>query len=124
MHSICKRAIILCWSLLRLHAVGVVRMPVYTYHCGKCDVEFDRYQGFEDEPLVTCPECSKKALHRVYKPTLIIFKGKGFYSTDHHASQALSTTNNGKKKDSIEKEEKSKSKPAASKQETKADTSE
>jgi putative FmdB family regulatory protein len=58
-------------------------MPVYTYRCDSCGVEFERYQSFNDEPLKTCPECRKKSLRRVITPTKIIFKGSGFYVTDH-----------------------------------------
>jgi putative FmdB family regulatory protein len=58
-------------------------MPVYTYRCDSCGVEFERYQSFNDEPLKTCPECRKKSLRRVITPTKIIFKGSGFYATDH-----------------------------------------
>ena len=58
-------------------------MPVYTYRCDSCGVEFERHQSFNDEPLKTCPECRKKSLRRVITPTKIIFKGSGFYATDH-----------------------------------------
>ncbi len=58
-------------------------MPIYTYRCDSCGVEFERHQSFTDEPLKTCPECRKKALRKVITPTKIIFKGSGFYSTDH-----------------------------------------
>jgi putative FmdB family regulatory protein len=60
-----------------------VRMPVYTYQCESCGVRFDRYQKFTDQSLTRCPECGKKALRKVYQPVGIVFKGSGFYSTDH-----------------------------------------
>jgi len=46
-------------------------------------VQFERHQSFQDEPLKTCPECRKKSLKKVITPTRIIFKGSGFYATDH-----------------------------------------
>jgi len=61
-------------------------MPVYTYRCENCGVQFERHQSFNDEPLKTCPECRKKTLKKVITPTKIIFKGSGFYATDHRSS--------------------------------------
>lgn len=58
-------------------------MPVYTYRCESCGVQFERHQSFQDAPLKTCPECRKKSLKKVITPTRIIFKGSGFYATDH-----------------------------------------
>ena len=61
-------------------------MPVYTYRCDSCGVQFERHQSFNDAPLKTCPECRKKSLKKVITPTRIIFKGSGFYATDHRSS--------------------------------------
>jgi putative FmdB family regulatory protein len=58
-------------------------MPVYTYRCESCGVQFDRQQSFSDAPLKICPECRKKSLKKIISPVRIIFKGSGFYSTDH-----------------------------------------
>jgi putative FmdB family regulatory protein len=60
-------------------------MPVYTYRCDNCGVQFDKQQSFSDQPLTRCPECKKKALKKVYQPVGIVFKGSGFYATDHHS---------------------------------------
>ena len=60
-------------------------MPIYTYRCENCGVQFERQQKFEDLPLTWCSECKKKALRKVYYPVGIVFKGKGFYSTDHRS---------------------------------------
>ncbi len=89
-------------------------MPVYTYRCENCGVQFERHQSFTDAPLKTCPECRKKALKKVITPTKIIFKGSGFYATDH---KSPSGETNGKK--TSKKEEKSESK-SESKPEKKA----
>jgi putative FmdB family regulatory protein len=48
-------------------------------------VQFDQQQKFSDPPLTRCPECSKKTLHKVYQPVGIVFKGSGFYATDHRS---------------------------------------
>ncbi len=58
-------------------------MPVYTYRCQDCGVQFEIAQKFTDLPLEQCPECGKKALRKVYLPVGIVFKGSGFYATDH-----------------------------------------
>ncbi|MBE3142525.1 MAG: zinc ribbon domain-containing protein [Planctomycetes bacterium] len=60
-------------------------MPVYTYRCESCGVQFERSQKFSDASLTRCPECGKKTLRKVYTPVGIVFKGSGFYSTDHRS---------------------------------------
>ena len=60
-------------------------MPIYTYQCDNCGMQFDKHQSFSDQPLTRCPECNKKALKKVYQPVGIVFKGSGFYATDHHS---------------------------------------
>lgn len=77
-------------------------MPIYTYRCEACGVQFERHQSFTDIPLKTCPECRKKALKKVITSTKIIFKGSGFYATDHKSASGDSS--NTKKADKEEKE--------------------
>ncbi len=60
-------------------------MPVYLYRCENCGVQFEKTQKFTDDPLTVCPECGRKALKKVYQPVGIVFKGSGFYATDHHS---------------------------------------
>lgn len=78
-------------------------MPVYTYRCGTCGVQFDQQQKFSDQPLTRCPECGKKILHKVYAPVGIVFKGSGFYSTDHHSPSGQSNKTSEDKEEKIEK---------------------
>ncbi len=85
-------------------------MPVYTYRCENCGVQFERQQSFNDEPLKTCPECRKKALKKVITPTKIIFKGSGFYATDHKSPSGGGETS---KKSGKKEEAKSENKPEA-----------
>ena len=77
-------------------------MPIYTYRCSSCGVQFDQQQKFSDSPLTRCPECSKKTLQKVYTPVGIVFKGSGFYATDHR-SPSGQTRMAGKDKDGGEK---------------------
>ena len=71
-------------------------MPVYTYRCDSCGVQFERHQSFQDAPLKTCPECRKKSLKKVITPTRIIFKGSGFYATDHKTASGSKSSSGTK----------------------------
>jgi len=85
-------------------------MPVYVYHCGNCEFEFEQQQKFTDKPLKNCPECGQSTLHKVYSPVGVIYKGSGFYSTDHRSSSSNLSYSKGKKeerKDGTTEEKKS-----------------
>ncbi len=72
-------------------------MPVYTYQCTNCGVRFEKQQHFDEQPLIRCPECDKKTLRKVYQPVGIVFKGSGFYATDHRSPSGTSrSTSTGK----------------------------
>ncbi len=88
-------------------------MPVYTYRCSNCGVQFEKQQSFRDQSLLRCPECGKRALKKVYLPVGIVFKGSGFYATDHHSPSGQSS----KKAD--EKAEKSEEKASGKPEEKK-----
>jgi putative FmdB family regulatory protein len=60
-------------------------MPIYEYECGKCRHRFEVKQSFKDKPQAECPQC-KEIARRVFHPAPIIFKGSGFYVTDHRDS--------------------------------------
>ncbi|MFH1087453.1 MAG: FmdB family zinc ribbon protein [Chloroflexota bacterium] len=57
-------------------------MPIYRYCCRKCGHKFELKQSFYDTSSVACPECRSDS-QRVFMPVPIIFKGSGFYVTDH-----------------------------------------
>jgi len=61
-------------------------MPIYTYRCENCGVRFERQQSFSDQALTRCPECNKNKLRKVITPSGIIFKGSGWYATDHKSA--------------------------------------
>jgi putative FmdB family regulatory protein len=90
-------------------------MPIYTYRCENCGVQFDQTQKFSDPPMSKCPECGKKTLQKVYQPVGIVFKGSGFYATDHRSPSGTSSRAADKK---AEKDEK-----AAGSSEVKTETS-
>lgn len=93
-------------------------MPIYTYRCENCGFQFDQFQKFSDGPLTKCPECGKKTLHKVYTPVGIVFKGSGFYATDHRSPSGAPThsSSHSEEKTAEAKTEKpAETKPAAEK---------
>jgi putative FmdB family regulatory protein len=89
-------------------------MPVYTYRCENCGVQFERQQSYTDEPLKVCPECRKKSLKKVISPVRIVFKGSGFYSTDHKSPSGGDPSRDTKKEEAKENKPKE-SKPKETK---------
>jgi putative FmdB family regulatory protein len=92
-------------------------MPVYTYRCDSCGIQFERHQSFQDAPLKTCPECRKKSLKKIITPTRIIFKGSGFYATDHRSASGHSSRES--KPEKTENKEESKPSEAKSSEKSK-----
>jgi len=80
-------------------------------------VQFEKTQKFSDQPLQWCPECGKKALNKVYQPVGIVFKGSGFYATDHRSPSG------GASRSTSSHSESESSKPAETKSESKSDSS-
>jgi putative FmdB family regulatory protein len=66
-------------------------MPMYSYRCDKCGVQFDRRQSFSAQPLTRCPEC-KGHVQRLIRPAGIVFKGSGWYITDNRKKSAEDKT--------------------------------
>jgi len=77
-------------------------MPIYTYRCESCGVQFEEHQHFDDSTLTVCPECGEESLRKLYLPVGIVFKGSGFYSTDNRSPSGMSSS---KKTDSAPKTE-------------------
>jgi len=62
-------------------------MPTYEYACEQCDYHFDNFQSITSPPLRECPKC-KGQLRRLIGPGAgFLFKGSGFYITDHRSSE-------------------------------------
>jgi len=70
-------------------------MPIYQYHCPKCNLKFELKQSFSDESMVACPKCQNGA-KRLFSPVPVIFKGTGFYSTDNRKGSSESTSTESK----------------------------
>ncbi len=60
----------------------VTTLPVYVYRCAGCGRQIEKRQSFSDAPLTECETCGGR-LQKVLQPTTVVFKGSGFYSTDH-----------------------------------------
>jgi putative FmdB family regulatory protein len=66
-------------------------MPIYEYECSVCHSRFDQRQRFDEEAVSICPHCQGKA-NRVFHAVPILFKGSGFYITDHGRGRVPSTS--------------------------------
>lgn len=97
-------------------------MPVYTYRCESCGVQFDRQQKFSDPALTRCPECNKKTLRKVYQPVGIVFKGSGFYSTDHRSPSGSHSSSSNHKSESEAKPNSGSSEKSKSSESSSADS--
>lgn len=75
-------------------------MPIYEYICESrsCSHRFELRQGFDAEPVATCPLCHSRARRRI-SPVPIIFKGSGWYVTDYgRKNPTISSSEDGKEK--------------------------
>ncbi|NPV54378.1 MAG: zinc ribbon domain-containing protein [Firmicutes bacterium] len=61
-------------------------MPTYEYLCKKCG-RFEELQSMSEEPLKTCPTCGGPVKRLISSNVNIIFKGSGFYTTDHRSKE-------------------------------------
>lgn len=64
-------------------------MPTYEYQCKNCEHRFEIWQKMADDALTVCPVC-KGTIRRVFFPAGIVFKGSGFYKTDHGSGAVMS----------------------------------
>ena len=90
-------------------------MPTYEYLCQTCSHRFETWQKMTDEPLTVCAECGGH-IRRVIFPPGIVFKGSGFYKTDHGNGAIASTNGSSEKSESkaAETQAPSESKPSES----------
>lgn len=77
-------------------------MPRYDYRCTECSTEFELVQKFSEAGQGECPLCGG-AGQRVFHAVPVIYKGSGFYTTDY-----------GRPKRPVEKEESKSSSESAS----------
>lgn len=69
-------------------------MPTYTYQCDDCGTVFNKHLSFNDDHNhVTCPKNGSEHVHRIYSAPPVVFKGSGFYVTDHSTAKNANGTN-------------------------------
>jgi len=77
-------------------------MPTYEYACRVCSHRFETWQKMTDDPLTICPECGG-TIRRVLFPAGVVFKGSGFYKTDHsNSSSKVNENGNSQKSEKTE----------------------
>jgi putative FmdB family regulatory protein len=91
-------------------------MPIYEYECGSCRHRFEKRQGFHDEAKAACPKCQGKA-KRIIRASPVIFKGSGFYVTDHRKNTGSESVPDKKESKAEPVAGKSKSESTAAKSE-------
>jgi putative FmdB family regulatory protein len=72
-------------------------MPLYSYRCDNCGVQFEQRQHFTDAALVQCPECGENSLRKLFQPVGVVFKGSGFYATDNRSPSGQSSAKKAEK---------------------------
>ena len=92
-------------------------MPIYDFECTCCPSRFELKRGFHEEGPVVCPACGGKARKR-FSSVPIIFKGSGFYVTDHRGGQSY-TSSPGEDKSGTADAGDAKAEPVAAKSEAK-----
>jgi putative FmdB family regulatory protein len=61
-------------------------MPRYEYSCATCGNNFEMNLSYNSDPgAVVCPR-GHTNVRRVYSAPSIVFKGGGWYATDHKSS--------------------------------------
>ncbi len=61
-------------------------MPTYEYKCNACGHRFEAFQSIREDPVKVCPSCGEEKVERLISAGAgLIFKGSGFYITDHRS---------------------------------------
>jgi len=60
-------------------------MPTYDYECRKCGHRFELFHSMSDETPKKCPKCKARARRVPSAGAGLLFKGSGFYITDHRS---------------------------------------
>lgn len=66
-------------------------MPIYQYECQICGAQFERFMPVSKaDEVQTCP-AGHHAVKRVFSVPVVVYKGSGFYVTDHAKSSRRKT---------------------------------
>jgi putative FmdB family regulatory protein len=83
-------------------------MPLYEYHCSKCDKTFEVIRKFSDAPLTEHENCGGH-LERLLSAPAFQLKGTGWYATDYAKSGSKAADSSAETKSSETKPAESKS---------------
>jgi putative FmdB family regulatory protein len=61
-------------------------MPTYDYKCPQCGNRFEKFKPMND-PEARCPICGAKASRLISAGAGFIFRGPGFYITEHRSEE-------------------------------------
>lgn len=78
-------------------------MPTYEYKCEKCKKTLEISQSMTAQPLRKCPKCGGKLNRLIGSGAGFIFKGSGFYATDHRSEAYKKKASEEKPKPTTEK---------------------
>ena len=83
----------------------------------------EKRQSFSESPLTKCESCGGR-LQKILQPTTIIYRGSGFYSTDHSSKSGGNGRNGGSSNGEGKTTEESSAKegPSATKDSAKSST--
>lgn len=73
-------------------------MPTYEYECTACGHQFEEFQKMTDKPVEICPKCKGKVRRKISGGAGILFKGSGFYITDHRSESYKKSAREEKEK--------------------------
>jgi putative FmdB family regulatory protein len=90
-------------------------MPTYEYECNSCHHRFEMFQRMTEEPIKTCPLCGEKVRRLISGGGGVLFKGNGFYITDHR-SESYKKKEKEEKNLSPKKDDKKEKKESVSKE--------
>ena len=94
-------------------------MPTYEYECRKCGHRFELFHSIKDDTSKRCPRCKGRAVRVPTAGAGILFKGSGFYITDHRSRDYQKKANEEKGAASGGSKEASETKPAKEPKEAK-----
>ncbi len=64
-------------------------MPFYRYACRDCGETFRVLHQNGSSPRICCPSCGGKDAERLLPRIGVIYKGSGYYSTDHRSREGV-----------------------------------
>jgi putative FmdB family regulatory protein len=60
-------------------------VPTYDYRCPKCGHRLEIFHGIKDETPRRCPKCRGRLRRVPSGGAGVLFRGSGFYVTDHRS---------------------------------------